>query len=1583
MNLQVKGFVSEVASGLKLSLPAALLIEAISNLQTIHIIFRVIFDNAKFRAITVQTKYVIKLTALTGSYNEFISLWSDYLSRGLLPLILTYFIFHIFFFVIMLILARRRTKDKLKKPLRVMAILYLLHSRILFFIIQYYLYGLIPTIFNIDNEEALYFNQARQGEMAFCITLSVINFCFCVVRELFLMQINQDKNAYAVKSSMLHLNALIHKQVALCCYFFITKTPSCGVVSFIVHLLCNLSACRILYFKLPFYNMKVLKMSIVANATILALTFTLFLSLFKDLLPSIEFVIWIIPPLFVKSFLLGFEALFKRIMKTRQKIPEREIHYSILLKEYGFGYIPEVQESDKYSYGSIISTASLMYNGASIAQLQEEKGKGKYIYNVYLHVMQRLRLIETENSRSPILLLFKAKIWLKKLNNISRAMALIKRAESLKLTTVERNSLDDLKESLRDSQVGEDQSKLTLLQYFKHKELATLIKDNIHHELQSHLSFWQEMQNRNLDMRKIILFAENAVKLSQKVEKQWQSYRKELASYCIHSSLLYAAYCSILLECPKKGEVLLEKALSIRNISSIKHPLDIYSDEVAVIFIGFDDKRIGCILNASGSLEGMFQIDRDQIIGRNFTILFPNIFAKKFQKMLQTFIQSNDPITNDVIKTYGKTTSNELFELELEIRFSQYNQQEMRLLVLLKKLCNPKPRLIINTAGVVIEYSPSVHKMFGTQNLNISEFRLADVFSQFRIINKAYNVVHGNLDDTIGSEAPQSAYYKNVNQLPVTTTVETDLNLISSPRESQPLVLNSSRRDSSRFRRTSLLSPRTKPTLSLEEAKEICDRYDQRGKLKAEDMCPSTLLRPMDEYDIKIEAFAEDHGIYKIVTILDSSIKRGGSRKKTVTSKPDARLPGSPKKPEDTLADTPLVAEQDTDFDFYQTDFEVKSPTYPEKSPTRLKELTRRIETIYSKSEIPEDEELNNKRRKKKLEIRSEGESSVGTLSKESKFMSAMAHLLKKEHTPPVVKLFPALLCIVMVFVSTLIAFNFMYYKQSMNQSNFDIQVIDIANQRMCEATRNLQWTLLIWARAIGLRSSAAFPLLKTELATGIIKMNQQNINLAELISFAGGQSFLQEMFKKDIDFWSVDKNISSPTGLRDSFMATSILVNKMTKLSQAKTLPQLLESNETIYIINSTANGYLVGSKKAIELTKNLFTSTVQMNISNLNIFLLCQMLALFSLCCLFLVIAALVVRSYKQLFQALLKIEEHQGLRRVHQLQKMKSLMEEDIQRRKFASLVVAFFDQIYTGTVAPPSKKLSFYNKSQKASKRNLIFQLLAYCIFALLLIGGVIALSTSSLLRSEKRFETLMVLGNQLDLLTNAKFLLYESSSVFYETLIFKDASTILFLNTAPEDILKQTIVDMGNSNSRIIAGFSSFGEGIADPIINGVLNTNKLCDLLQGTDNLICLKSLAGSDLGLLSVVKQYQLRYSNFYDSYKANSTTNNIKTILTNFESDQVYDSFTLEAGFNLLITYILSEVNAKVEHFTDDELYFRCGIWIFIVFTTIMIRFIIIKKFEHICLMRLHILKTTTVKILNENKALNFYLSTKYLRE
>ena len=1589
MNLQIKGIVSGVANGLKLSLPAALLIEAISNLQIIHIILRVIFHHAKFPAITVQTKYIIKLTAITGSYNEFISLWSDHLSRGLLPLILTYLIFHILFFVIMLILARRRTKDKLKKPLRVLAVLYLVHSRILFFIIQYYLYGLIQTNFNIDNEGTIYFSKAKQGEMASCIALSLINFGLCVARELFIVQINKSKNAYAVKSSMLHLNALIQKQVALCCYFFIAKTSSCGLVSFIIHFLCSVSACSILYLKLPFYNMKVLKMSIVANAAILALTFTLFLSLFRDLLPSIEFVTWIMLPLFIKGFLLCFELLFKRIMKTRQNIPEREIHFSILLKAYGFGYIPEIKEADKYPYGSIISTASLKHNGASIVQLQEEKGKKEHKYNAYSRVMERLRLTEIENPKSPILLLFKANIWLKKLNNTSRAMSLIKRTELLKLTTAEKNSVDDLKADLRESQAGENQSKLTLLQYFKYKDLATLIKDNIHQEVQSHLSFWQEMQNRDLDMRKMILLARSAVKLSRKVEKRWQSFRQELASYCIHSSLLYAAYCSILLESPKKAETLLEKALNIRNIASIKHPLDLYSDEVVILFIGFDEKKMGCILDASGSLEGMFQVDRSQVIGRNFTTLLPSIFAKKFQRILQTYIQSSDLGSNNVIKTYGKTTSNELFELELEIRFSQYNQQEMRLLVRLKRLFNPKPRLIVNTAGVVIEYSPSVHEVFGTQNSSISEFRLVDIFPQFRMINKAYNMVYGNLDDTMGSETPlRSTYTKNtilLGQLPV-NTVETDLNLVSSPRESQPLVIRSSRKNSSCLGRRSLRSPTSKVSVSLEKAKEICDRFDQGGKLKAGDISVSTLfsLKSTDEYDIKIEAFAEDHGIYKIVTILDSSIKRRDSKKNTVISRSDTRTYlESPKKPEDTFADDFPVAEEDIEFNLFQADLEMKSPTYPEKSSARMKDLIKRMETVHSKSEIPEEEKLNNNRRKKKLEIRSEGESSIGSLSKESKFMSTMTHLLKRKQTLPVMKLFPAFLYAAMIFVSALIGFNFVYYKQSMNQSNVDIQVIDIANQRMCEATRNLQFTLLIWARAIGLRSSNAFPYLKTELTAGIVKMNQQNINLEKLISSAGGQSFLQEMFKRDIDFWSVDKNISSPTGLRDSFMATSVLVNKMNKLSKAQTLAQLLKTTETIYIVNSTANGYLVGSKKTIDLTRKLFTSTIQTNIQNLNIFLVCQILALFSLCCLFLVITILVLRSYRQLFQALLKIEDHQALNRVYQLQKMKTLMEEDIQRRKFASLVVTFFDQTQTVTGAHHSRKLSFYNKSQKASKRNLAFQLISYCILALLLIGGVIALSTSSMTRSEERFKIIMKLGNQLDLLTNAKFVLYESISVFYETLIFQNTPTILFLNTAPENILKQAIANIENLNSRMITEFSSLGEGIADPVINELLNTNKLCDLVQSTHNSSCLRSVAGSDLGLLNVVKQYQARYSNFYGSYKANPTISSIKKILTSFESDQSYDTFTLEAGFDFLIKYILSEVNDRVLYFTRDELYLRCGVWIFIVFTTIMLRVIIIKKFEHIYLMRLHILKTTTVKILNENKALNFYLSTKYLRE
>ncbi len=380
----------------------------------------------------IITSFNKNMRYLTGAFPLEETSFADSLLHSIWIICLIYLVSHLGFLLVGI-------RSDSKRLLKVLSWLYLLHSRLLFFPIQFFLLNLcdLYTSSSKDSPNVAFYQQT--GWLIGSWILLVLNTSLALCKEFLMYQVNHiEDDHYAVKTNIYHQVLLIYKIIALLLNFWgSTGASTASKGSTVFHLIMGSFLLLILFMKLPFYKFNVLRLTIILSSMILCLSgisliYVLTAERDSEASGGMHILVLLFPTLGIKLILSRFQSLFKRILQGEFMVSEHAIHFGLLLEDFLLK-----EKIDAIKYGSFFPRREEYYG--VLASLDdkiplEKLTDRKLIYEcelpISLHIIEKLGGLLNKAVNSNALALYLAQISLVKAGNIPKALEILRKLES-------------------------------------------------------------------------------------------------------------------------------------------------------------------------------------------------------------------------------------------------------------------------------------------------------------------------------------------------------------------------------------------------------------------------------------------------------------------------------------------------------------------------------------------------------------------------------------------------------------------------------------------------------------------------------------------------------------------------------------------------------------------------------------------------------------------------------------------------------------------------------------------------------------------------------------------------------------------------------------------------------------------------------------------------------------------------------------------------------------------------------------------------------------------------------------------------
>jgi len=217
------------------------------------------------------------------------------------------------------------------------------------------------------------------------------------------------------------------------------------------------------------------------------------------------------------------------------------------------------------------------------------------------------------------------------------------------------------------------------------------------------------------------------------------------------------------------------------------------------------------------------------------------------------------------------------------------------------------------------------------------------------------------------------------------------------------------------------------------------------------------------------------------------------------------------------------------------------------------------------------------------------------------------------------------------------------------------------------------------------------------------------------------------------------------------------------------------------------------------------------------------------------------------------------------------------------------------------------------------------------------------------------------------------------TVFYMEMMFRNDTTILIKDDLPRNLLDDVVNDMTALHEELSQSFFSQLEIIDDPMISQLLQENVCPLLMNPTESLMnsCMIATNGGELGLFSLNVGYTTLSNTYIYAYLQEPTEANADALVEPY-SDAVREIMeTMEAAYDFLNDHLISIMDDKVEKFKVKQDVFFGSMIGSIALSFIMVYFFSIKKYRYVDMGRGKILKMIPYSIIQDNRAIEFYLN------
>ena len=1545
-------------------------IEFLSNIQILFIVAQTILNSSskgssslKFipETISVIGEFIVLHVLRTQNVTFLSFMWS---------ISIAYLIFYITLQIVIILYPKRQSDTRLMK---LMSSLQLIHSRLIFFAIHYLFTQLISLNRNCKSNQGSYFYCGKPW-LASTIIFCILNILLATMREFFLFSLHKNKSISGIKSNIYHQIILLHKVLAILYCFLIQDPHTRLLLSSATSILLTTICLVKLFHKVPFYNKQLFQVNAAMTGINFALSVVSFFAVFA-IDQHILFLIWIIlNPLISKTLTICCQNLFSRILHGEYRSPEETLQYAYILMRENFGYTPASFFPARKSLSICVTKGVLIHQSLNLAKLNESKSQEEYNGLVYEHLMEQLSSKTNKYSSSEDVILLTAKISLEKQRNVHQAIVLMKKLEPMTLSLHTDLLLEEFSQKLKDtykrecSEKEENANKSNLLGYFAAIEEANVLKKAIQEEVDNHILFWEELQQKKVNLNKMLNIASIIGLLYTEIQRRWHNKTGFLMLHSINPIIMHATYLSLTWGDTENTNKVTQKfkALSYKASHQHRH-FDVYSKEAAAIIISIEKATLGQITDASGSVESLFHIEKHKLIGQSLGSFLPSITAINLLSQIKDYARRADFKAENKFKGYGRTHDDSIFEAEIELKAYPDINKGIQLLALFKSIHSAKSLLIVDTQGNIVGCEKTLRHIINIPSQKDRQTRLQDFAPEFDQINTAFNLIYyegksveGSLDHSPESQNASPSHQYRQSHSSRTKNSSKFLTLSAS----KPLTNRNCSKDEQK-----------KPNnayLDIVSAQELCESFKIGSKIKLiTSSFRDSSLQYEIQYTVQITSELIQGELYKVLTFLDL-IEAKKENTKTTIQNIDGRSsfelsPDFPKTNEHehhqkpraylTLDEIPLT-----------TNRYIYSKESGARVDTRLsKDLGGRQETDSSRQLLTFKQKFN----------QNEESVSSGYSNRSSESIRSLRALFGKEKYYPLSRKIRLILLINLAALTVLAGLNFFFSDESLQRVQKGVELINLSNLRLSNVLRAWEIT----ARFMNTYNQytngniTTFQILLLQQSNTILTLNNE---INEKISENTDKAFLETSFAQDISLWGAYSNKTLTGGRADIFTATVQIVGKLkyiARIGEAWSTPD--NFNRIIYVMNNTGNDYLIYSEKIIGKTQQVLRSTIINNITILQVVLGLETFCLALVVSALLVTAWIVINKQKQLFVALLKIENTDINQRREKLRQLTVLLDEEIETKSFGSSALTLLEPLSRKNASYNTKYQRNVSKQEHENRlktRGTVLNLFKLVGISFLTIIIVVVPIGISLQESFTSFNSLKQTSLQLSAVTHASSLISSTIGNFYVEIDLVNTTTIKVLNESPETQLLKNIDQLSVLNTKLFDVFFS-GTQQRDAYLENIF-MNDICSFISQANQAYCQSASGGGLTNLFDLNSKFYMTMSYYTTIFLATPTATKVKSFFASYIGSMRPCAETLGEAYLLINVRILTIVEEQVKTFSKRAAILHALIFMAIAFSGLFIQFVALGRIKKLDMCRGKVLKLIPYTIYSQSKAMEFFL-------
>ena len=633
--------------------------------------------------------------------------------------------------------------------------LFKIHSRIMFCPIHHFFIWII-SLHNecstlVETEDSDW--HCKSYYFGVTIVLCVISFGFALFQEVALFSIRKDKDALSSKSNFYFQTQFLHKAVIPIFLMMLTDTQA---IAFVFNLVFALGIGYNLVRNFPFFDTLVQKLSFFYAAANFSSALFVFAFSFKKGQQYFEVTTIILCILLYRVLAAYFEMALKRIFDLRFRTPQEALHISVLLKKHTKKYSSislldsNYKEGSFYLYGFL---KSYKINPENLAQFSTFKD---YELELYTLVLNKLNDLRRKYPKNDLLLLLIIEIYVKKIGNASRAITLLNHIQDSRSSIQIQLAVRDLYHKLEKKYCNVDSNtELEVLRYFQFRDHVNQLKDNITHEINKQIKVWREMATDTMNVKSVADISEEIDKLHKSSKRMWFTHSKSWETSFASPFLMYGVYLDVVRKNQFDGLKCIEKFYDMRKEKvHLKKTMNAFSEDVAILLASIEAEKPGVIVDASSSVQSIFKITKDMLVGQRTDALLPRFVAKKHEGMIKKYSQNSRHDLNQQWNTYARTIDGSIFQADVRLKVYPYINRGLNLISQVRRIQNPEIIMVVDSQGAIVDCSEELFPVLNLSKRDLDTAKIQEICPGFRVIDHAMHFLFDGGKDLIMTHFP-------------------------------------------------------------------------------------------------------------------------------------------------------------------------------------------------------------------------------------------------------------------------------------------------------------------------------------------------------------------------------------------------------------------------------------------------------------------------------------------------------------------------------------------------------------------------------------------------------------------------------------------------------------------------------------------------------------------------------------------------------------------------------------------------------------------------------------------------------------